>query len=113
MPSYRMIKYKKDKQSKAFKKTIIEEEEKRGKEAFAEHKRREEERRGKKRSRKIIEAEEGEKETEEEERKAKRRKLEKYAWRFAPYPCVNIPIPIKRAVLKAKGLRYKLQLFNL
>ncbi|KAK1130323.1 hypothetical protein K0M31_018459 [Melipona bicolor] len=42
-------------------------------------------------------------ETEEEERKAKRRKLEKYAWRFAPYPCVNIPIPIKRAVLKAKA----------
>ncbi|KAF3421994.1 hypothetical protein E2986_07846 [Frieseomelitta varia] len=104
MPSYRMIKDREDEQAKTFKKTIIEEEEKRGKKAFAEYKRRKEEkRRGKKRSRKIIEAEEEVYETEEKEREAKRRKLEKYAWRVAPYPCINIPIPIKKAVLKTKA----------
>ncbi|KAK9296257.1 hypothetical protein QLX08_009680 [Tetragonisca angustula] len=104
MPSYRMIKDRKDEQAKTFKKKIIEEEEKRGKKAFAEYKRRKKEkRRGKKRSRKIIEAEEEVHKTEEEERKAKRRKLEKYAWRVAPYPCIDIPIPIKTATLKAEG----------
>ena len=115
MPSYRMIKDRKDEQAKTFKKKIIEEEEKRGKKAFAEYKRRKKEkRRGKKRSRKIIEAEEEVHKTEEEERKAKRRKLEKYAWRVAPYPCIDIPIPIKTATLKAEGLpKIKLQLFNL
>lgn len=104
MPSYRMIKDRKDEQAETFKKTIIEEEEKRGKKAFAEYKRRKEkERRGKKRSRKIKAKEEVYK-TEEEERKAKRRKLEKYAWRVAPYPCIDIPIPIKPS--KDKGKRF-------
>nr|XP_033204005.1 neurofilament medium polypeptide-like [Bombus vancouverensis nearcticus] len=121
VPSYKTIKDKKDKQSKAFKKMIIEEGEERGRIAFAEYREKEEgERRGKKRkpddtrteksksreNGKVTEADEGEEEvykSEEEERKAKRRKLEKHAWRFAPHPCIDDPTRITKAALNAKA----------
>lgn len=117
LPAYKAIKDRKDKTAITWKKTIVEEGEERGKTALAEYMgEAEETKRGKKRKYEDTDdgkagaggdtTDEGESSgTKDKAEKAKRRKIEKHAWRFAPRPLKDDPYRIKRAALKAKGLK--------
>nr|XP_033329212.1 calponin homology domain-containing protein DDB_G0272472-like [Megalopta genalis] len=103
LPKYTLIRHRKDPKAREMKKQIVEEGEERGKEALAEQQRK----RGTKRKHaETTEQGEGDAEDEDEKKekkkRAKKRKLEKHAWRYAPYPCDDDAFAVKKTTLTGK-----------